>query len=239
MIIKEILIFYFVLGLCGFETILCFTSSKPARSSKFSSVKMSDDKISFGKKLDLNIKMPTRDLGLASSFLSNTSRVMESSWDKNLYSKLTDTSYLLKCKPIAIPGMDALYPEIEISLCNKNGIVSLNSEKWTMRSGSNNAQKESRFLDSFEIAMSGQIAIQHDKNNVNDRSPIIASGWVIYKVQGLKPNFFRMAPPFILDNTIKVIQERVQEYATAEFEHRFKSAFRDYMYKTAMTMTSK
>jgi len=51
-------------------------------------------------------------------------------------------------------------------------------------------------------------------------------------VSGLKPSIFRLAPPFLVDNTIKMIQERVQEYATAEFESRFKAAFREYMYKS-------
>lgn len=199
-------------------------------------VSESNELMSFGNRMGLNIQMPTRDITLASQFISNPQRILESCWDKDKFKKISANSntYMLEFSTILIPGLGQLKPEIEVTTKYDDGVLSLNSGNWTIRGSSGGIMKDSRFLHTFDIHLQGELKVRQGQSTLQSMEKpnpayVIADGWVEYRVQGSKPTFFRKAPSFLLDNTIKLIQAGVQEYATTVFISRYLKSFRDYV----------
>jgi len=109
----------------------------------------------------------------------------------------------------------------------------MSSGNWTLRGNQGAIVKDSRFMQTFDIKLTGAIKII---NNNNDNSmtsrntpDVRANGWVEYKVQGEKPSIFKAAPAFVLNTTIMLIKDTVSEFATSQFSSRFLQAFRKFM----------
>jgi hypothetical protein len=199
------------------------------------SLSMSDEEImSFGNRMSINIKMPTRETIHAAHFLSKPSALIESCWDKDCLKQLNKDKYIMMFQPVLIPGLGSIKPEIEVNLKYEDGVMSLESGNWTIRGSAGEIMKDSRFMHTFDIKLQGEIMV---KNPSVSGGFVNACGWVDYRVQGAKPTFFRKAPAFLLDNTIRFIQHSSQEYATTVFTARFLKSFRDYM-RRAPTIVS-
>lgn len=184
------------------------------------------DNMSFGNRIELNIRLPTRESALATSFISNPASILETTWDGKKREKLNKNMYLLKFREFPLPGVDTISPEIEVVLNFHDGKLMMSSRDWKIKSKTGALLKDSRFMKKFDINLEGELSIEQAAPNA---SYVIARGWAEYKVQGTKPTVFRMAPSFVLDATIRLIQDHVQDYAKKEFASRFSKGFREYM----------
>jgi len=221
-----------------FSTLFASTSSAPTPLSKIKSItslfsniqKNSDNSLmSFGNRIEMNIRLPTRDPELATSFIRNPRSIIEKTWDKTKLQRKSDTCYLLKFREFPLPGMDAISPEIEVDLRFDDGKIKMQSGDWTIRSKTGGIMKDSKFLNTFDIKLYGEMSIVGGNSS---SQALFARGSVEYRVQGTKPSVFRAAPSFVLDATIRLIQESVKDYASKEFANRFSKEFRDYMMST-------
>ena len=188
----------------------------------------------FGNRIDLCIKLPTRDNAIATSFISNPTKIIETTWDGSKRTKINDNSYLLKFRDFPLPGIDSISPEIEVSIDFLDGKLKMLSKEWKIRSKTGALLKDSKFMKKFDIKLVGEIGIEE---SVPHASYVVARGWVEYKVQGTKPTIFRMAPSFVLDGTIRLIQDNVNEYASKEFSERFLKGFRQHLLKSMSVQT--
>lgn len=109
----------------------------------------------------------------------------------------------------------------------------MSSGNWTLRGNQGAIVKDSRFMQTFDIKLSGAIKIvnaNNDNGKTSRNTPDVrANGWVEYKVQGEKPSIFKAAPAFVLNTTIMLIKDTVSEFATSQFSSRFLQAFRKFM----------
>ena len=120
----------------------------------------------------------------------------------------------------------------------------MSSGNWTLRGNQGAIVKDSRFMQTFDIKLTGAIKIiNNDNTNSNSiksssslstssslhKSDVRAIGWVEYKVQGEKPSIFKAAPSFVLNTTIMLIKDTVSDFATSSFSSRFLQAFRKFM----------
>jgi len=139
--------------------------------------------------------------------------------------------------PLLLPGIDNITPEIEVDIVYNNEEIRMSSGNWTLRGNQGAIVKDSRFMQTFDIKLTGAIKIVNvnSDNSITSSSSsrntpdIRANGWVEYKVQGEKPSIFKAAPPFVLNTTIMLIKDTVSEFATAQFSSRFLQAFRKFM----------
>lgn len=199
--------------------------------------------MTFGNRVDIQITLPTRDRTTALEYLQDESSLLESTWEKNKFQKIPATihstgqekKYLLLFPRLVLPGVDAISPEIEVQFIYANGLIEMKSGNWTLRGDSGNILKDSRFLESFNILVEGQLGIpplanqQEQEIGALSSTPVVTKGWVEYRVQGEKPSVFKNAPPFVLDVTIKLIQDTVSEYATNQFSTRLLRGFRSFV----------
>lgn len=128
-------------------------------SNSFNNEKDSNNMLSFGNSMKIQIKFPTKDKELVQEFLADPSYLVESTWDSNKLKRITPTVYLLQFIAIPIPGIDIITPEIEVSFENIDGIVYMNSGNWTIKGMSGKILKDSNFLKTFEINLVGQLMI--------------------------------------------------------------------------------
>lgn len=128
-------------------------------SNSFNNEKDSNNMLSFGNSMKIQIKFPTKDKELVQEFLADPSYLVESTWDSNKLKRITPTIYLLQFIAIPIPGIDIITPEIEVSFENINGIIRMNSGNWTIKGMSGKILKDSNFLKTFEINLVGQLMI--------------------------------------------------------------------------------
>ena len=128
-------------------------------SNSFNNEKDSNNMLSFGNSMKIQIKFPTKDKELVQEFLADPSYLVESTWDSNKLKRITPTIYLLQFIAIPIPGIDIITPEIEVSFENINGIIHMNSGNWTIKGMSGKILKDSNFLKTFEINLVGQLMI--------------------------------------------------------------------------------
>lgn len=128
-------------------------------SNSFNNEKDSNNMLSFGNSMKIQIKFPTKDKELVQEFLDDPSYLVESTWDSNKLKRITPTVYLLQFIAIPIPGIDVITPEIEVSFENINGIIYMNSGNWTIKGMSGKILKDSNFLKTFEINLVGQLMI--------------------------------------------------------------------------------
>lgn len=155
---------------------------------------------------------------------------------------------MLKTNSFPIPGIDTITPEIEVDFVYDNGVIKMSSGNWTLRGTSGGIVKDSRFMRSFTISLTGQLGLANidisdstyesvppsllpssNGKVVGSSSMITAKGWVEYTVEGEKPNIFKAAPPFVLDATIKLIKNSVNEFATLHFSAKLLRAFRMFL----------
>lgn len=134
-------------------------SSLKSSSNSFNNEKDSNNMLSFGNSMKIQIKFPTKDKELVQEFLADPSYLVESTWDSNKLKRITPTIYLLQFIAIPIPGIDIITPEIEVSFENINGIIHMNSGNWTIKGMSGKILKDSNFLKTFEINLVGQLMI--------------------------------------------------------------------------------
>lgn len=73
-----------------------------------------EELMKFGHAMDISLKLPCRDLQLASAFLMNTDSLIDALWEQNKYKRLPNNNYLLIMNPITFPGFDIITPEIEV-----------------------------------------------------------------------------------------------------------------------------
>jgi hypothetical protein len=113
-----------------------------------------------------------------------------------------------------------------------DGVVKLQSGDWALRGSSENVLKDSRFMKSFDINLTGTLYIEQVIDKLN-RPIIEAKGKVVYEVEGIKPSIFKAAPAFVLKGVIDVIQDGVMDYTETQFASRFLKAFRLYVAQQA------
>jgi len=206
--------------------------------------------------MEIQITLPTRDRQIASDFISSEQALLEATWEKGKFRKLSDEAssssrYLLLFPTFVLPGVDTIAPEIEVEFSYESGKIEMRSGNWTIKSSSGKILKDSRFMQTFNIKLFGELAIaplvlKSPSSSISRSSSsssssislgsigsnlpsVVLTGWVEYDVQGEKPSAFRTAPPFVLDVTIKLIQETVSDYATTQFSSRLLRAFRAYL----------
>ena len=165
--------------------------------------------------------------------------IIEACWDSGMYQQLSEKTYLLKMSPLLLPGIDNITPEIEVDIVYNNEEIRMSSGNWTLRGNQGAIVKDSRFMQTFDIKLTGAIKIVNvnSDNSITSSSSsssrntpdIRANGWVEYQVQGEKPSIFKATPPFVLNTTIMLIKDTVSEFATAQFSSRFLKAFRKFM----------
>ena len=180
----------------------------------------------------MNVNLPTRDIEKAKSFLSKTEYIVESTWMKGKQRNMGKGVFLLQFLTLPI-GLDTITPEIEVEFLYdpENYCIRMKSGKWQLI-GKEGVKKDSRFMNSFQIYLEGVLKIvpspSSSSNSINNggngmmvtgkegesasqlasqsASQVMVDGWVRYAVEGEKPNIFKRAPQFILDNTISFIQ---------------------------------
>lgn len=181
--------------------------------------------------MQINIKLPTKDRALVQRFLNDPQYIVESTWDKNKMQRVeqtnTSSTFLLQFLAIPIPGIDIVTPEIEVKFETIDDIIYMSSGKWSLKGVSGNILKDSGFMKSFDISLVGELrASLPDKAALNQL--VNTEGFVVYKVQGNKPNAFKRAPAFILDGTINFIQKCVADFVNKRFSAKMTNAFREY-----------
>lgn len=194
------------------------------------------DLLSFGKRLDINVKLPTRERYMAEAFLEDPSLVVTSTWEKDKIRRIGDNKFVLQLIEIPIPGMDVVLPEVEVVFENIDGIIYMHSGNWTLRGqGSGEVLKDSRFMKSFDFSLKGELRIV-DGSSDNGAGPgsqqqqplVVTGGWVQYDVQGRMPRVLRVAPSFVLDGVINFIQSRVVQFVLQRFSNRMIEGYREF-----------
>ena len=199
--------------------------------------------MTFGSRVNIQITLPSRDVGTVSEFLQDEERLLDATWEPSKYRRLppsssstSDKRYLLLFPELVLPGVDTISPEVEVQFQFSNGVIEMKSGNWTLRGVSGNVLKDSRFVQTFNIVVEGELGIAPytaaavAANGAQlSSSPIVANGWVEYRVQGEKPSVFKNAPQFVLDVTVKLIQETVSEFATNQFSTRLLRGFRQFV----------
>jgi len=187
------------------------------------------DTMSFGNKMEINIKLPTRDSVLALEYLKNPKAIVEATWDRSKCRQLNDKTFLLIMHTLPLPGVDSITPEIEVDFVYDHAVkaVRMSSGNWTLRGTSGGVVKDSRFMQTFEISIVGQLSLMSNSETGGGGGgggtvaglpgQVSAIGWVEYRVQGEKPNIFKVAPQFVLEATIALIKESVSDFAEKQF----------------------
>ena len=184
----------------------------------------------------MNVALPTRDIEKAKSFLSKTEYIVESTWMKGKQTNLGKGVFMLQflTLPIGFDNITPEI-EVEFLYDPENYCIRMKSGKWQLI-GKEGVKKDSRFMNSFQIYLEGVLKIvpspssssSSSFNSINNAvltsgkeagetssqslpsssssSQVVVDGWVRYAVEGEKPNIFKRAPQFILDNTISFIQ---------------------------------
>ena len=206
------------------------------RAGRGREIRLSADTLQFGDRCEISITLPTRNRALAISYLEQEQLLLEATWEKGKFSRLpsSDNTFRLLFPTLTLPGVDTVSPEIDVIISCVNGSIELKSGNWTLRGTSGHVLKDSRFMESFAITLQGKLTVDEQITP----SPVVAKGWVEYRVQGEKPSAFVKAPPFVLDVTIKLIQETVMEFASKQFANRFLRGFRRFAIDTPSSRTS-
>lgn len=205
---------------------------------------LNDQVMTFGKRVDIQVALPSRDRLLVTEFLRDEMSLLSATWEKDKFTRITgpgSSRYLLFFPKLVLPGINTIAPEIEVEFRYIDGLVAMQSGNWTLRGDSGNVLKDSRFVESFKIVVQGQLGISSAISQEGQlaTAPITLRGWVDYRVTGEKPSVFRTAPPFVLDVTIKLIQDTVSEFATSQFSTKFLRGFRKFvMQRTQRTTLS-
>lgn len=213
------------------------------------------DSMSFGNRMEINVKLPTRDQALADEYIKNPKAIVEATWDRSKCRQLNERTFLLIMNTLPLPGVDSITPEIEVNFVydSTSKSIRMSSGNWTLRGTSGGVVKDSRFMQTFEISIIGQLSLvtapplppagsfgaSTDKSKGALPGQVSAIGWVEYRVQGEKPNIFKVAPPFVLDATISIIKESVSDFAERQFTQSLLRSFRGFMQSSALVSEMK
>ena len=186
------------------------------------------ENMSFGSKLDLAIRLPTRERAVAQSFIRDPHAILGATWDKDKFTRLSQSTYLLRMAPFPMLGVDTIAPEIEVTLAYEetSSLIRMTSGNWALKGTNGGVLKDSRFVKSFTIDLKGELSLREEAPATGGEPVLKAAGWVQYAVQSKKPSMFQAAPSFVLDATVRLIQDSVREFATAQFSARLLRAFR-------------
>lgn len=201
-----------------------------------------DDKmLSFSSKMDITMELPTTNHSLAGAFLENERKILDETWSRSNYVLLDrdKKKYRLTFPPIVLPGVDTILTTIDVRFEYQDGKITLISDNWTLKGKSGAILKDSRFVQSFNVEIKGELsvkeapviqasAIKAEQLRV-PAPPVTAHGWVKYAVEGKKPKIFQQAPDIVLNTSIKLIKETVRDFASNQFRKKFLTAFRSYL----------
>jgi hypothetical protein len=198
--------------------------------------------LNLANKMNIRIALPTRDHELAATFIGDEKKLLDATWERGMY-KVRDQrtkKYTLMFPPIVIPGVDTISTSVDVEFINSgDGKICLKSTDWSIRGKSGAILRDSRFMETFQIEIAGELSIRESAvirasaikaDTINVPAPaVIANGWVQYQVGGEKPSALRNAPPMLMDATVKIIKDISEDYATRQFTERFQSSFRSYL----------
>ena len=202
---------------------------------------MTGDKLYLSNRMDIKIGLPTRDHDLAAKFIEDEKKLLDATWERGMY-KVVDQKekkYTLLFPPIGIPGIDTLSTSVEVEFQQTGGKISLRSNDWSIRGKNGVILRDSNFMESFQVEIMGELsikepavikasAIKADDLKV-PAPPVVANGWVQYRVEGEKPNALKNAPPVVMDATVDLIKKISEDFATNQFKARFQSSFRSFL----------
>lgn len=199
------------------------------------------DMLYLSNRMDIKIGLPTRDHDLAAKFIEDEKKLLDATWERGMY-KVVDKKekrYTLMFPPIGIPGIDTLSTSVEVEFTQSDGKIILRSNDWSIRGKNGVILRDSRFMETFQVEIKGELSIKEpavikaSAIKANDLKvpapPVVANGWVQYKVEGEKPNALKNAPPMVMDATVDLIKKISQDFATNQFKARFQSSFRSFL----------
>lgn len=216
---------------------------KNRRGTAISDAHNDAETLSFGSKLIIDIKLPSKDRDMVDNFLRDTEYIVENTWERTKLKKVSPSTYLLKFISIPIPGLDIVTPEIEVTFENIGGVVYMKSGRWSLLNGKGTILKDSNFVTSFDISLTGQLTMaredDYDSYDFDEVSSVArkrlvggalvkTEGFVVYQVKGRKPSVFRRAPAMLLDGTINFVQKCVSDFVNKRFSTKLTKAFREY-----------
>ena len=138
-----------------------------------------------------------------------------------------------------MPGIDTLSTSVQVTFEKEDGKIIMKSGDWTIRGKNGSILKDSNFMETFRVDIAGELSIRESQvikaSAVKAADigvpapPVIANGWVQYKVEGEKPGALRSAPPVVMEATVNLIKTISQDFATRQFKERFSSSFRSFL----------
>lgn len=193
--------------------------------------------LKFGNKMDIRVRLPTRDRLLAEDFIKDPTVIIQSTYDSSKATRLSDTLWRIKFAEIPIPGIDTVSPELDMDFRYANGSIYMQSSQWALK-GSKNSQilKDSKFIQSFNIKLQGELTLEYPGRALTSTSPavapadisgglIVAVGFVDFQAQGERPSALQRAPAFVLDGTINFIQSLVTDFVSKKFSTKLLNSF--------------
>lgn len=225
-------------GLRGFRS---SRNASPRGHMAVLSASRNGDMLYLSNRMDIKIGLPTRDHDLAAKFIEDEKKLLDATWERGMY-KVVDKKqkkYTLMFPPIGIPGIDTLFTSVEVEFMQTDGKIILRSNDWSIRGKNGVILRDSRFMETFQVEIMGELsikepavikasAIKADDLKV-PAPPVVANGWVQYKVEGEKPSVLKKAPPVVMDATVDLIKKISQDFATNQFKARFQSSFRSFL----------
>ena len=199
------------------------------------------DMLYLQNRMDIRISLPTKDHSLASRFIEDEKKLLDATWEKGMYKVVNqkDKSYTLMFPPIVVPGVDTLSTSVNVKFTIEDGKIIMRSNDWSIRGKNGAILKDSKFMESFQVEIAGELSIRESmviKASAVKASdigvpapPVVANGWVQYKVEGEKPRALRAAPKVVTEATVGLIRKISQEFATKQFKERFSSSFRSFL----------
>lgn len=199
------------------------------------------DKLYLSNRMEIRIGLPTKNHGLAAKFIEDEKKLLDATWEKGMY-KVTNQKekvYTLLFPPIVVPGVDTLSTSVQVNFEIQSGKIIMKSGDWSIRGKSGSILKDSNFMQTFRVEITGELSIRESQvikaSAVKAADigvpapPVVANGWVQYKVEGEKPRALRSAPPVVMEATVNLIKQISQDFATRQFKERFSSSFRSFL----------
>ena len=200
------------------------------------------NRIRFGNLVEIKFDLPSSDIDSAKDFLSDSSRLVDTLWDKGKYEQLDQNNFRLLCKTMQFPVFGTFHPMIELEVTGDNGRKSFRSTRLSLHKEEHGEISETNYLQSVEVKFEGTMFI--DASELISASSVI-KGFVEYKVDGKKPryalfvgsckifllcyhSFLRLAPAFLLNSAYKIFHDRVMQYTQEQVSSKFIESFSSY-----------
>ncbi len=199
------------------------------------------DMLYLSNRMEIRIGLPTKDHTLAARFIEDEKKLLDATWEKGMYrvTSQKDKMYTLMFPPIIVPGVDTLSTSVQVNFEIEDGKIIMKSSDWSIRGKNGAILKDSRFMETFQVEIAGELSIRESQvikaSAVKAADigvpapPVVANGWVQYKVEGEKPRALRSAPPVVMEATVNLIKKISQDFATKQFKERFSSSFRSFL----------